>query len=292
MDERTKEIRKILTGFISYETYEYAGTVIVAAKNLLRYRGEGGFVGADSARFFGVRSEMKQYVIPRKKVEEVHAACFELMLNLGRRVYLYSAPDALTVLCRPAFRAPLIVTMEAKGVQLLVCVYTARTLLSRLNMRRMLEKLAQVLPSEMSEAAVTMAPASAAKTRAEKKAEKEKKKAEKAEKKAKSAQQAAAKPDRKAQKEQKAREKAARAAEKAAAKAAALAAKAAELAGEAGMPEPASDEGASPSEAVREAEELLEQEELLAEEQNEEEQFEEEQPEEEQSEEDGADDGE
>ena len=182
MDARTKEIRRILTGFI---TYELDRTVVTVAQNIFQVRGDGFSRGANSARFFGVRVAKRQYMIAgKKKVPIVHEGCINAFAQLGMRAYLYNAPEALAMLYRPILHNPCVVTLEAKENQLLLCVYTARSPLSRLNVKRMLKKLDEVLPAGMTETDVTMTPVSETAEMAEKKRKAKEKAEEKAEKKA------------------------------------------------------------------------------------------------------------
>ncbi len=171
MDERTKEIRRILTGFI---TYEMGGAVITAAKNLFEVQADHIFSGSDAVRVFGLRTETRQYMIAGK-VQAVHEKCIQAFSNLGRRLYLKTAPEALAMLCFPFGRNPLVVTLEAKENQLLLSVYTAKAVFSNRNIRKIIERVEGALRGELTQTDVTMAAQQGtAKGKKEKKEKKEK----------------------------------------------------------------------------------------------------------------------
>ena len=155
MDDRSKEIRRILTGFI---TQEMGGAVITAAQNLFQVRNDSPFNGADFARYFGLRTEMHQYKVSQKELEQAREDCAKAFFCLGRRAYLYTAPDTLTMLYRPAWHNPMVVTFDAEDTQLLLCVYTARSPLAKWHIKRAMKALNELLPKSLRETEVTMKP--------------------------------------------------------------------------------------------------------------------------------------
>ena len=156
--ERNKEIRRILAGLV---TYELDGAVMTAARNLFEVQFDGGIPGTRKAQTLGIREKLWQFRF-HGDVDKVYAACEEAFFHLGRRVYLYTAPDALAMLYRPAFRHALIVTMEGTEEELLLGLYTARSLQTRLNIRLAYRRIAEELPAELVETEVTMLPESEA----------------------------------------------------------------------------------------------------------------------------------
>ena len=149
-----KEIRRILTGFI---TYEMDGTVITAAKNVFELQTDGIFAGSDNARFFGLHTVKRQYRV-KGDLPAVHEACIKAFYTVGGRVYLYTAPDALAALCHLLWFNPLVITLEAQDDQLLLCVYTARSLTAALGVKLLLKRLHKSMPEGLTEIEVTMTP--------------------------------------------------------------------------------------------------------------------------------------
>ena len=155
MDDRNKEIRRILTGFIALEM---GGDVITAAQNLFQVRNDNFFNGADFARYFGLRTKMRQYTVDESELEQTRKECAKAFFCLGRRAYLYTAPDTLAMLYRPAWHNPMVVTFDAEGNQLLLCVYTARSPLAEWHIKRAMKALNELLPKNLKETEVTMTP--------------------------------------------------------------------------------------------------------------------------------------
>lgn len=149
-----KEIRRILTGFI---TYEMDGIVITAARNLLELQTDGIFSGSDSARLLGLHIVKHQYRI-KNNIPTTHETCIKAFNTVGARVHLYTAPDALTVLCHLLWFNPLVLTLEAQDDQLLLCVYTARSLTAAWGVKLLLKRLNKAMPKNLGEVEVTMTP--------------------------------------------------------------------------------------------------------------------------------------
>ena len=154
MDSRTKEIRRILTGLI---TYEMDGTVITAAKSLLELQTDGIFSGSDNARLLGLRVVKHQYRI-KNNIPTAHETCMKAFNTVGARVHLYTAPDALAVLCHLLWFNPLVLTLEAQDDQLLLCVYTARSLTAAWGVKLLRKRLDKGMPKNLEEVEVTMTP--------------------------------------------------------------------------------------------------------------------------------------
>ena len=154
MDSRAKEIRRILTGFI---TYEMDGTVITAARNLFELQTDGIFSGSDSARLLGLHIVKHQYKI-KNNISTAHETCIKAFNTVGARVHLYTAPDALTVLCHLLWFNPLVLTLEAQDDQLLLCVYTARSLTAAWGVKLLRKRLDKGMPKNLEEVEVTMTP--------------------------------------------------------------------------------------------------------------------------------------
>ncbi len=155
MDDRNKEIRRILTGFIALEM---GGDVITAAQNLFQVRNDSFFNGADFARYFGLHTEMHQYTVNESELEQTRKDCAKAFFCLGRRAYLYTAPDTLTMLYRPAWHNPMVVTFDAEDTQLLLSIYTARSPLAKWHIKRAMKALNELLPKSLKETEVTMKP--------------------------------------------------------------------------------------------------------------------------------------
>lgn len=154
MDARTKEIFRVLRGWFSYEN---DGTVIVATQNPLRVQSDGMLFGIDGIRLPNVRIRRHQYRIDGK-LQDVQDDCVRAMLRLGRQVVLLSAPNTLAVLHLSAASSPAVVTLDAKGDQLLFCVYSRRSLLSRRRAERIAARWEQMMPERLHEVEAVMEP--------------------------------------------------------------------------------------------------------------------------------------
>lgn len=154
MDNRMKEIRRILTGFISYEMN---GAVIVAAKNIYEMQGTEFFHGSDCARMFGLHTMKRRYVF-HGNVQSLYEKCVKSFADLGRRVYLTEAPDALAMLCRPLVGSPAVVTLEGEGHALELNVYIARSPLCLVYGRRIMKRIDEALPIELKELVIQPQP--------------------------------------------------------------------------------------------------------------------------------------
>lgn len=150
---RIREAKRILTGRISYML---EGSVAIAAPDFLHAETRISFPGADSARFFGVRTVLRQYRF-RGSAEKIYPQCVEAFLRVGMRAHLFTAPDALAILCTPRMRHPLVVTLEGQDDQLLLSIYTSRSLFAALNQRQTVKQLLAVLPP-MAEVPLTLTP--------------------------------------------------------------------------------------------------------------------------------------
>lgn len=155
MDDRSKEVRRILTGFI---TQEMGGAAISAAQNLFQVRNDSFFNGAGFVRYFGLHTEMHQYTVDKKDLEQARKDCAKAFFCLGRRAYLYTAPDTLAMLYRPAWHNPMVVTFDAEDTQLLLCIYVARSPLAKWHCKRAMKALNELLPKKLKETEVTMKP--------------------------------------------------------------------------------------------------------------------------------------
>lgn len=159
-DARTKEIRRMLSG-ITADVNE--GRLLMAAENVRTLDFHGLYAGLYASHLFGLTVHRKQYRVKLKSAdgkertpsqEALRGIVEASFLPMGRPAALRSAPDAAAVMTYPLLFNPCLLTAEfAAGGQMLVCFYTARTPLSRLNVRRScagwLKKLpADVVPAE------------------------------------------------------------------------------------------------------------------------------------------------
>jgi len=152
MDQRKKEIRTILMGFIRYQE-EY----IVAAGDVFQAEFRGLFQGASAARFRGLKEIRRQYKLTSGKVYG-NMQIVNALLAMGHPVFLSSAPDASGILYRPLLFNPVMITVEAEKSDALFCFYTAKTLYATLNIRRVIKKLQASFPENFKPAPVTMTP--------------------------------------------------------------------------------------------------------------------------------------
>lgn len=154
MDARSKEILRVLRGQF---TYENDGTVIVATQNPLRVQSDGMYFGIDGIRLPGVRVQKCQYLIPGR-LRDTQTDCVKALLQMGRQVILYSAPNTLAVLHLSAASSPTVLTLDAKGNQLLFCVYGKRSLLSRRRAKRIVAAWEHTMPENLRRTAAVLEP--------------------------------------------------------------------------------------------------------------------------------------
>jgi len=152
MDQRSREIRTILMGFVNYRD-----RFVVAADDVLQSSFLGLYNGASSARIHGLKEIRKQYRLTTGRVygnEQIARA----MLAMGQMVYLFSANDTSAVLYRPLLLNPVMITAEADKRDALFCFYTAKTPWATLMIRIAIRKLEAGFPEDFKETPVTMTP--------------------------------------------------------------------------------------------------------------------------------------
>lgn len=176
MDKRTKEIRAILTGFLARDAQS---GYLTAAHGLRELRNMDFFPGTDAARFLGVHVTKRQYYA-QGKAQNAWQECRQLFAT-GAPVFLTTAPDALASFYRPLWGKPTVITMDRKDQQFLLSLYTARGLLARRRMERLLKKISPLLPESLQATAVSMEAQGAEPVESAKKAKRKAKKAAKAE---------------------------------------------------------------------------------------------------------------
>lgn len=176
MDKRTKEIRTILTGFLARDAQS---GYLTAAHGLRELRNMDFFPGTDAARFLGVHVTKRQYYA-QGKAQNAWQECRQLFAT-GAPVFLTTAPDALASFYRPLWGKPTVITMDRKDQQFLLSLYTARGLLARRRMERLLKKISPLLPESLQATAVSMEAQGAEPVESAKKTKRKAKKAAKAE---------------------------------------------------------------------------------------------------------------
>ena len=150
MDARRKEIRKLLTGYLTP-----AGDGVAAAEHIRGLVFQGFYAGSLSARLFGLKVRRRQFRLKESKsrVEELVYGAF---LHMGRAVYLKSAPDAMAVLCYPLLHNPCVMTAEFAEHDVLICFYTARTLRAPINALRRFREWKKRMAADMTETKVSI----------------------------------------------------------------------------------------------------------------------------------------
>lgn len=157
MNQREKEIRRILTGFVAVDSD--TGD-IMAGSTVLQRLMQGPLAGTTSARLFGLSVKKRQYRFKEIKLAEVQPVCAETMSKMGRSVRLLTAPDAIGVMVFSWLFNPCVITTETAGKDVLLCFYAARTPFAFLNARRVFRKWEKLLGDQKSERTdVTMTPA-------------------------------------------------------------------------------------------------------------------------------------
>ena len=145
MDQRKRTIRKLLTGHITDN-----GRVIVPAETVWKITYRGTFVGALSARIFGVFSRKRRYRI-KMKTALVKETCAAAFLKMGRCVYLSDDPEGLTVLCFPILHNPCVLTSHVEGNVVTAEFFASRTPRAFLNARRAFRQWEKLMPEDSTE---------------------------------------------------------------------------------------------------------------------------------------------
>lgn len=140
MSALKKEIKRILTGII-VDNGEY----ISAAPNVFGMNFKGTFSGASSVGFAGVSHKKKRYALAVDD-EEAIALCCASLITLGREVVLMNAPDAYAVIRIPVVRNPSIIMIEVNEGELVLDVYTARTLFAFFTKRSDIRRFIKGIP--------------------------------------------------------------------------------------------------------------------------------------------------
>ena len=139
MEAVKKEIRRILHGHFTYETYENDEMLIVATQNPLKIQTSGMFFGIDSIRVLGMGVRSRTYQV-RGEAQETQDICVRNMLLRGQQIILQSSPNTLAVLHFPITANPSVLTLDDVGDQYLLRVYTARSPLAWRYAARIFEK--------------------------------------------------------------------------------------------------------------------------------------------------------
>lgn len=157
MNQREKEIRRILTGFVTVD--DDTGDILAGTTVLQRLL-QGPLAGTTSARLFGLSVRKRQYRFRDVRLGEVQPACLHTMQKLGRSVRLAAAPDAIGAMVFSWLFNPCVITAETAGKDVLICFYAARTPFAFLNARRVFRKWEKQLGDlRAARVDVTMTPA-------------------------------------------------------------------------------------------------------------------------------------
>ena len=118
MDEVTKEIRQMLLGnLVPKDKY------LEVSQSKLTGIQWGVADGADSIFILGVSRHTKYYKLKDNRVRDLgHKA----LMEIGRKVYLKSNPNAETAICRYLVTRPIVVLFEIDDIGIKVETYTSR----------------------------------------------------------------------------------------------------------------------------------------------------------------------
>lgn len=154
MDIRKREIRRILNGFSLFD-----GEYIAASSNLFNTDIQGAFTGSFTSRFFGLTAAKRQYKLSIGP-EEAKEYCRKAFSEMGRKVRLTTAPDALAIVFYPHLHNPFLMTAELEGKQMLVHFYSARTPASLVFAMLSFSKWEKKMPADSIQRAelITMVP--------------------------------------------------------------------------------------------------------------------------------------
>ena len=152
MNSRENEIRKILNGYFRFND-EYrieAGKDFRDIQNLQNTALTSGLVGLKN-RKYQYRSELSG--------EELGELCPGILLKYGVPVDLHTAPDVYALRVDVGFVNTYMITVEIDGQELLLCIYTAKSLFSGLRVRALRKKwLRRFEALKLTEVPVTMKP--------------------------------------------------------------------------------------------------------------------------------------
>lgn len=152
MDERLKEIRRVLMGMHTHITEN-----AIAAADLLKMRTMNDVRGAGSVFMRGVTEYRKQFRL-NGDLQDAENACVKAALQMGQQVILRSAPNTLAVLHWPTFRNPAILTLENEERDLLLCCVTAKNVLASRNAEKVFQTWMLGMPDILREVSVSREP--------------------------------------------------------------------------------------------------------------------------------------
>ena len=127
---------------------------IVPTANMLRSLPNGYWRGADFARILGVKEQLISY---HSDGAAQHAA-EEALLSVGWRCILPESPETFAVMRRGVLLFPVVLTLEKEDEQMTLGLYTARSALCVVNLRRVLKKWLEAVPLELKPIASTAEP--------------------------------------------------------------------------------------------------------------------------------------
>lgn len=139
MDKKKKEIRRLLVG----DFYLDEEDRLVPTANVLRTLTHGYHRGADNLRFFGIKEQHQSFAV-RGSTEAAERA----MLTLGMRCILPENPKTFAVMRRGVLLLPVVMTLDAEGEGMTLGLYTARSPLCGVNLRRIQKKWLEAIPAE------------------------------------------------------------------------------------------------------------------------------------------------
>ena len=145
-DLRKREIRRILMGYIAFDEDQH----ILASERSSHLRLMGLLNGSTGARVLGLGVRTRHYVLtasPEESLEE----CGNAFAELGRFVELDSDPELLAVFYSPIFYNPAILTAQVQDGNLVLTVYTARSLTVRWNTAHAFRQWRQRMPEGLRE---------------------------------------------------------------------------------------------------------------------------------------------
>lgn len=145
MNERKRNIRKLLTGYLHDD-----GTVIVPAEKIWQVTYHGTFTGSASARVFGIFSRTRTYRL-KEKTALVRETCAKTFMQMGRRASVEEDPEELTVLCFPVLHNPCLLSAHVDGNTVTLDFCAARTIRAFLNARRAFRQWEKLLPEGIAE---------------------------------------------------------------------------------------------------------------------------------------------
>ena len=140
--DKYQEMRTILSGRVNFVNGAY-----LAAPSLWKASFVGMFIGSDNIKFRGIRRAVRYY--QSNSVDAGIHTAKNIFEKLGRPIHFQSEPTLQACFLRNYLGSPIILTLGETNEGICIEAYTARTLLSGIDIHRAFQTIEKHLPEEM-----------------------------------------------------------------------------------------------------------------------------------------------